>query len=149
MAPRIDHRAAEPDDIPWLTETYVVALRDAITEVRGGWDEHRERTQFVAQLRLPDTWILRHGDEAVGLHTAWPEPDHWFLGSLCIAVAHQNRGYGAAAMRELARRAGGLPVRLSVLISNRAARRFYERLGCRYLASTRAHDHFQWDPAAC
>jgi len=39
-------------------------------------------------------------------------------------------------------------VHLSVLKSNRAARRFYERLGGCRASSTQNHDHFVWPSAA-
>lgn len=141
-------RAAEPSEVPWLTDVYVISLREAVSEIRGSWNETRERDQFVQQLRLQDTRVVVAAGEPAGLYTAWHAGDHWFLGTLCIAPAQQNRGLGAATMREIARQAAGLAVRLSVLTSNRAARRFYERLGCQYDSSTQYHDHFVWTPAS-
>jgi ribosomal protein S18 acetylase RimI-like enzyme len=75
-------------------------------------------------------------------------PDHLFLGTLCVTPEHQNRGIGAAVMRALAVQANHLPVHLSVLQANPAARRFYERLGCRWVSSTEYHDHLAWSDAA-
>jgi ribosomal protein S18 acetylase RimI-like enzyme len=122
----------------------MTALRSAITAERGEWDELKERTQFQQQLKLANTTVILLQDQPVGFYTAWMEADHLFLGTLCLAEEHQNRGIGTAAMQVIAKQAGGLPVRLSVLKANRDARRFYERLGCRYLSSTRHHDHFEW-----
>jgi ribosomal protein S18 acetylase RimI-like enzyme len=60
----------------------------------------------------------------------------------------QNRGIGTRAMRTIARQASERPVHLSVLKANTAARRFYERLGCRMLSTSRRHDHFEWPTSA-
>jgi len=141
---KIGYRAADSDEIGWLTDVFVTSLRDAITDVRGGWDEARERDQFTRQLRLPDTRVIVAHGEPAGFYTAWLAGDHWYLGTLCVTPEQQNRGIGAAAMREIARQAAGLPVHLGVLKSNRAARRFYERLGGRHASSTQHHDHFVW-----
>ena len=138
----IGYRAADRGEVGWLTDVFVTSLRDVITEIRGSWDEARERDQFTHQLRLPDTCIMVAQGEPAGFYTAWLAGDHWFLGTLCVTPEQQNRGIGAAAMREIARKAAGLPVHLSVLKSNHAARRFYERLGARYASSTQYHDHF-------
>lgn len=148
MEQKIEYRAADSGEVGWLTDVFVTSLRDAITDVRGGWDEARERDQFTRQLRLPDTRVIIAQGEPAGFYTAWLAGDHWFLGTLCVTIEQQNRGIGAAAMREVARQAAGLPVHLSVLKSNRAARRFYERLGGRHASSTQYHDHFIWPSAA-
>jgi ribosomal protein S18 acetylase RimI-like enzyme len=140
----LEFRLAAAEDIPWLTDTFIASLRDAITEIRGYWDENKERDQFQEQLRLADTFVLSRRATCVGFYTAWSESDHLFLGTLCVAPDHQNRGIGTVAMRVVMRQADGRPLRLSVLKSNRAARRFYERLGCRWVSSTERHDHFVW-----
>jgi hypothetical protein len=53
-----------------------------------------------------------------------------------------------AAMRTIASQAGERPVQLAVLKAKTAARRFYERLGCRKLSTSRHHDHFEWPTSA-
>jgi ribosomal protein S18 acetylase RimI-like enzyme len=141
-------RAAATEDIGWLTDTYVVSLRESIAQARGYWDEARERAQFLSQLRLPDTRVFVAQGSPVGFCTLWSEVDHLFLGTLCIAPEHQNKGLGELAMCAIAREAGHLPIRLSVLKSNRAARRFYERLGCYCTSSSAYHDHLVWPNVA-
>lgn len=139
---KIEYRAADPSEVGWLTDVFVTSLRDVITDIRGVWDEARERDQFMRQLRLSDTRVIVAQGDPAGFYTAWFAGDHWFLGTLCMTPDQQNHGIGAAAMREIARQAAGLPVHLSVLKSNGAARRFYERLGGRYVSSTQYHNHF-------
>ena len=140
----LESRPAAAEDIAWLTDTFLVSLRDAITEVRGYWDEKKERDQFHSQLRLPDSCVLLKEASQVGFYTAWPASDHLFLGTLCVVPEYQNQGIGTAAMEMLKQKAAGLPLHFSVLKSNRAARRFYERLGCLRVSSTERHDHFVW-----
>ena len=144
MEHELSHRAATADDVGWLTDTFIRSLGAAIAEERGYWDEAMERDQFKRQLRLPDTSILIFEATPVGFYTAWREPDHLFLGTLCVMPEHQNRRFGTLAMCDIAKQSGSLPVRLSVLKSNRAARRFYERLGCCCISSSEHHDHFVW-----
>ena len=141
-------RPALTEEIPWLTDTFVGALRSAITAERGYWDEQKERSQFADQLRLADTWVVLTEGSRVAFYTAWSEEDHLFLGTLCVAPEFQNRGIGTQAMRRIASEAGERRVRLSVLKANHAARRFYERLGCRQLSTSRHHDHFEWPRSA-
>ena len=141
-------RPAVDDDVPWLTDTFVAALRGAITAERGYWDEHKERAQFAEQLKLAQTWVLLTEGSRAAFYTAWSEADHVFLGTLCVAPERQNRGIGTEAMRRIAAQAGERPVQLAVLKANTAARRFYERLGCRHQSTSRHHDHFVWPTAA-
>ena len=121
-------RAAVVDDVPWLTDTFVTALRTAITAERGYWDEQKEREQFAEQLRLADTWVVLTDGSRVAFYTACAEGDHLFLGTLCVTPERQNRGIGTQAMRTIANQAGERPVHLAVLKANTAARRFHERL---------------------
>ncbi len=137
------YRPATLDDVGWLTGVFLTSLRVPITEIRGYWNEAKEREQFMTQLRLADTRVILNDGTAAGFYTAWMADDHLFLGTLCIHPAFQNHGLGAAAMRSIAQETS-LPIRFSVLKSNRAARRFYERLGCRFESSTVNHDHYIW-----
>jgi len=136
-------RPAVIDDVPWLTDTFIAALRSAITAERGYWDEEKERSQFAEQLRLADARVLLTSGSRVAFYTAWSEADHLFLGTLIVVPELQNRGIGTQAMRVIAKQAGERPIRLAVLKANDAARRFYERLGCRKLSTSRHHDHFE------
>jgi ribosomal protein S18 acetylase RimI-like enzyme len=140
----LEYRPAATADANWLADTFLTSLRVPIEEVRGHWDEGRERDQFLQQLRLSDTHLMLLDGLRVGFYTAWPEPDHLFLGTLCLTPENQNRGFGAAAMHAIRNQAKGLPVHFSVLKSNAGARRFYERLGSRWVSASKNHDHFVW-----
>lgn len=129
-------------------DTYIAAMRGAITEQRGYWDEQKEHDQFLQQLRLANTFVMLLEGCRAGFFTVWAEEDHLFLGTLCVTPELQNRGIGTSAMRAIANRAGDLPVRLSVLKSNGAARRFYERMGCCMISTSQHHDHFVWPSSA-
>jgi ribosomal protein S18 acetylase RimI-like enzyme len=148
MEGAMELRAATPDDITWLTDTYIAAMRGAITEQRGHWDHQKEHHQFLQQLRLADTFVMLLEGCRAGFSTIWAEADHLFLGTLCVTPELQNRGVGKSAMRAVANRAGDLPVHLSVLKSNGAARRFYERMGCCMISTSQHHDHLVWPSPA-
>ena len=60
------------------------------------------------------------------------DPNSIFLWRLLIAVEHQGKGYGSAAMAalfEIARDKGATAVETSVVEDNLAALKFYEQLG--------------------
>lgn len=71
------------------------------------------------------------GEVAVGrLLVDWL-PDRVHIVDIAVFAAHQGHGHGTAALTELLRRADAddIPVTLSLLRNNRAAHRFYRRLG--------------------
>jgi ribosomal protein S18 acetylase RimI-like enzyme len=140
----LSYRRATSEDVNWLVDAYIASLGTAIAEARGYWDETKERGQFLEQLRLSETSVVVSRKTAVGFYTVWFEADHAFLRTLCIVPESQNRRFGTLTMCEIAQRAGNLPVHLSVLKSNRRARRFYEQLGCIVTSSSEYHDHLVW-----
>ncbi|WP_238180929.1 GNAT family N-acetyltransferase [Methylobacterium trifolii] len=67
---------------------------------------------------------------------------------LALMPESQGRGLGTALVRAVLdeARAAGLPVRLSVLAGNPAARRLYERLGFTTVATSDLHHDLAWTP---
>ncbi len=137
----LNYRAALPDDVAWLADVFIGSLRDPITMARGEWNEERERAQFLRQLRLPDTAVILAETTPIGFYTAKHERGGMFLHTLCISPGYQNKGYGTNVMRALAQRTS--PIRMLVLKSNPGARRFYERLGYRWMSATQHHDELK------
>src|SRR5258706_3199233 len=139
----LSYQSVSPDDTTWLADVYIASLRDPITTTRGVWNEEVERAQFVKQLLFTDPTIIQARGNRVGFYAIQLRTDALFLHTLCILPEHQNKGYGTAVMRALAERASG-PIQLSVLKSNLRARRFYERLGYRWVSATQHHDELKW-----
>jgi GNAT superfamily N-acetyltransferase len=84
-------------------------------------------------------WVLADGaDRPVGVISAirewsdWNAGFYWWVQSLYIAPDYRGRGYLAAlfdAVREEARRQGGLDLRLYVYVENERARAAYRKNG--------------------
>ncbi len=136
---------ATTDDIPFLTDVFLRAMQTHITATRGEWNELRERDQFLDQLSLPSTLILRQDGESVGFLTAIQHPQHVELHTLCIALEHQNGGLGTTVSRRLIAEARNQKrgVILSVLRSNPRARLLYERLGFIRSGESAHHIHMR------
>ena len=96
----------------------------------GRFDPERSRARFREGFD-PATMRLIHEDGAfVGCVTLARADDHHWLGQFYILPEHQGRGLGGRILTVLLAEAdaSGLPVRMSVLKQNPAAR-LYERHG--------------------
>jgi ribosomal protein S18 acetylase RimI-like enzyme len=131
------------DDIPFLTDVFLRAMLPHITAARGSWNETREQEQFLEQLSLSSTSVIRHDDTPVGFITAIEHPQHVELHTLCIAPEYQGRGFGTVVSRQLIAeaRSQNRSVNLSVLKSNSRARVLYERLGFARIGESIHHIH--------
>lgn len=136
------HRAAD-DDIPFLTDVFLRAMQPHITAARGLWNEAQEREQFLDQLSLRSTSVIRHDDTPAGFVTAIEHSRHIELHTLCIAPEFQGRGFGTTVSRQLIAdaRSQRLDVNLSVLKSNPRAYVLYERLGFARIGESVHHIH--------
>ncbi|MGE0550403.1 MAG: N-acetyltransferase family protein [Kofleriaceae bacterium] len=66
----------------------------------------------------------------------YPDPATWFVGLIFIAPNGRNRGLGTQLFAALAghvRDAGGRAIRLAVVSTHDDAKRFYDRLGFRFI----------------
>jgi ribosomal protein S18 acetylase RimI-like enzyme len=124
-------REVTADDVGFLTDVFLRAMRTHITSARGFWNEEKERGQFCNQLELSRTQIIQHKGESIGFLMTLNRGKDVELHTLCIAPEHQGHGFGTEITRRIvddarARRCG---VVLSVLKANTAARSLYGRLG--------------------
>jgi ribosomal protein S18 acetylase RimI-like enzyme len=122
---------ATDDDLAFLEDVFLRAMRVHITATRGFWDEAKERSQFREQLQLRRARIIECNGLRVGFFITLERGQDIELHTLCIAPEHQGQGLGSAVTRQIlsdahAHRCG---VVLSVLKANMAARSLYERLG--------------------
>jgi len=137
----VSTRQAAGDDVAFLAEVFLRAMRIHITAARGFWDESRERRQFREQLDLHYTRIIEHNGVSVGFLMALPHGEDIEIHTFCIAPENQGQGFGTAITRQVLddariRRCG---VVLSVLKANKAARSLYERLGFVVIEETDHH----------
>jgi ribosomal protein S18 acetylase RimI-like enzyme len=123
---------ATDDDLAFLEDVFLRAMRVHITAARGTWDEARERSQFCEQLRLWHAQIIKQSGLRVGFYITLESGADVELHTLCIAPEHQGQGLGSDVTRQIlsdARARNRDGVVLSVLKPNTAARSLYERLG--------------------
>jgi len=134
-------RHATADDVAFVIEVFLRAMRIHITAARGFWDESKETEQFEEQLQLNRTQIIEHSGVRVGFFMTLERDQDLELHTLCIAPEHQGHGIGTEITRQMLddARARGCGVVLSVLKANTPARSFYERLGLVVTEETAHH----------
>jgi ribosomal protein S18 acetylase RimI-like enzyme len=119
------------DDFERLLALRVEAMGPHLRRL-GRFDPARSRVRFREAFD-PETMRLIHADGVfAGCVTLARKDDHHWLGQFYIVPAHQGRGLGTKLLALLLAEtdASGLPVRMSVLKRNPAAR-LYERHGFR------------------
>lgn len=118
-------RAAIPGDEPYLHWLEEACMRDYAVALWGSWRPRPADALILDEHRL----IVADGEDA-GCVSVTLRADHLWVNKLYVAPAYQKRAYGAFALRQVLGEAAaiGLPVRLSVLTTNRAVA-FYRREG--------------------
>lgn len=102
--------------------------------MKATWDEARHQREPLHPERYR---MLRRGRATIGFFALREEPDHVYVQTIQLVASERGRGLGTQIMAhiaQLAADAGVGAVRLRVLRSNAAARRFYDRLGYRAIA---------------
>jgi ribosomal protein S18 acetylase RimI-like enzyme len=143
---RVTLRRATPDQRVWIEDVHVAAL-GPVALVGYGWTAERLRVQFRKEVS-PETCVViaTHdptGTRNVGYVSIVDRRHHWYIDAFAIAPKHQKKGVGGAALRAVLEDAGTLPVRLSVLRTNRA-RTLYLRLGFRIIGGDPQRDQMEW-----
>jgi ribosomal-protein-alanine N-acetyltransferase len=124
-----------PAEPPVELRLMIAADLEAVTAIEQAsysvpWTEQT----FRGLVDRPDTDVLSalSGDEVVGFAVAWSVGDQAELGNVAVAKEWRGRGVGERLVREVVTRLGRRGVHeifLEVRVSNRTARRLYERLG--------------------
>jgi ribosomal protein S18 acetylase RimI-like enzyme len=141
----LTRRQATDDDVAFLEEVFLRAMRAPITAARGFWDESNERAQFREQLQLHHTQIIENDDMTIGFLMT-PERDRDIqLHTICIVPEMPGCGFGSSIIRELLDEASArrLGIMVSVLKANPAARSLYERLGFVVTDESTHHHHMR------
>ncbi|HYY58876.1 MAG TPA: GNAT family N-acetyltransferase [Pyrinomonadaceae bacterium] len=150
----ISLRPVEPGDEPFLFEVYAGTRTDELAFLPWN-DAQREaflKMQFNNQqgsykMHYPDAdhRIILLSERPVGRLIVVRGETEILLTDIALLPEHRNSGIGASLIRDLCAEAAseGLPVRLHVFKSNRAAR-LYERLGFRVTGENQTHFQMEW-----
>lgn len=125
-------RPARPGDEAYLHWLEEACMRGYAIALWGSW-----RPRPADALVLGEHRIIVASGEDVGCISVTRREDHVWVNKLYVAPEHQKRGYGAIALRQVLdeTRESGVPVRLSVLMTNPAVA-FYQREGLRIYEET-------------
>ena len=93
-----------------------------------GWVAERLRKQFHREVTLENCEIILVDSMRAGYLSVEDRGAFWYIDAIAIAPKYQRKGVGGAALEDLLAQTGRVPVRLSVLLVNRA-RSLYRRLG--------------------
>ncbi len=123
------HTGARAAAMPWLAVVHTEA----------------ETERWMADAVLPHqrVRVAAMGGEIIGFAAT---TDGW-LEQLYVEPAHQRRGVGSQLLND-ALAATARPLRFWVFQRNGAARRFYERHGCRLVQLTEGGDNEEREPDA-
>jgi ribosomal protein S18 acetylase RimI-like enzyme len=156
--PSVRLRPVTPFDAEFLVRVYASTRADELALVP--WNEEQKdafiRQQAAAQrqeyeARFPDAEysVIVFGEQPAGRIWVGRDSEQIRLLDIALLPEFQNRGIGAALIRELAAEAAQerKPLRHMVFKFNTAALRFYERLGFTQLEDTGAYLHMEYRPA--
>ena len=115
--------------------------RELVVRQFGEWDEAFQRSHFDRKWGESTYRKIMVGGEMAGVLVVENHEDHVFLSEIQIDPGQQGRGLGRRVVSDLIEKAekAGLPVRLRVLLQNRA-KRLYERLG--FVVTDRTETHY-------
>jgi ribosomal protein S18 acetylase RimI-like enzyme len=136
-------RRATEEDLAFLANVFLRAMRVHITAARGFWDESQERSQFQQQLRLESTRIIVRNGVDVGFFMTAPCGQDIELHTICVTPDHQRQGIGTTITRQVIDEARSQKrgIVVSVLKANTGARCLYERLG--FVVSDESSRHYR------
>ncbi|MCW5804860.1 MAG: GNAT family N-acetyltransferase [Deltaproteobacteria bacterium] len=143
---RVTLRRATSDERTWIEDVHVAAL-GPVALVGYGWTAERLRAQFRSEVSPATCVVIATEDAAgardVGYVSIVDRRHHWYIDAFAIAPKFQKKGVGGAALRAILDDAGILPVRLSVLRTNRA-RSLYLRLGFLVTGGDQLREQMEW-----
>lgn len=158
LPPELRLRAALPGDDAFCRELYA-STRDDLrqlpmpTEMLAGLVAMQQRVHEEGRRRVyPDAevLILEYGEQPAARVVLDAGGQDWRLVDLAVLPALRGRGLGAALLAALQRRAAGCGagVKLSVLRTNGAALRLYERAGFVACGGDALQQQMIWTPPA-
>ncbi|HOP06338.1 MAG TPA: GNAT family N-acetyltransferase [candidate division Zixibacteria bacterium] len=141
--PDISLRTASDADSEFFFEVTKAALGKYI-ELTWGWDEDQQRRLHEEKWHIDNSYVVIAEGREMGTLRYEEGSERFYVRSLYLLPAWQNRGIGTRIMRLIMDRASsaGLPVGLHVL-KNNPARRLYERLG--FVIIDQNETHFEME----
>ncbi len=115
-----------------------------------GWHESWQQQNFRSNWAACDTRVIMVGAEVIGYLQTLQTPEHLQLKNVGLLPAYRGRGIGRKLVGDVQTKAGtlGLPVVLSVFVTNPDAVRFYERMGFVKETGTKEFQHMRWNGGA-
>lgn len=156
-SPVVALRLVTAADEPFLRTVYASSREDELAAVP--WTDEQRAAFLDLQFRAQAADYARRfpsADQSVVLANGTPVGRVWVhqgdgelrLLDVTILTSARGRGIGTFLLRRLQERAraSGVPLRHTVLTSNIAARRLYERVGFAVVDSTETHHLMEWRP---
>lgn len=137
-------RPARNEDYDFLYRLHILTMKGYV-EALWGWDEAEEVQTFRERFSPEQTQIVQWQGEDMGVLVLHDRVTEWFIESIQVAPEFQNRGIGAALIRQLQDKAAaeGKAVTLRVLNIN-PARRLYQRTGFVVTEQTDIRCYMRW-----
>jgi GNAT superfamily N-acetyltransferase len=125
----VTFQMAEESDGEALAALRVLAMRESLERI-GRFDPQRARQRFLSGFSPRHTRHILDGSERAGFVVVKPEDDGLLLDHLYIEPRFQNRGVGAAVLRQVFAEADAANLRLRVgALRGSDSNRFYVRHG--------------------
>ena len=138
------------EDLDFAFATLREAMRAYVAAAYGEWNDALQHALFAPSFDLRTHRVLRADGADVGILAVEVLVDRVHLARIFLRPDAQGGGLGGRVVRALLAwsHARGLPLVLTVLRTNPAALRFYERLGFRCVGETSTHMHLESEPGA-
>ena len=128
---RLSLRPVTEADDEFIFQTIKATMADYVAATYGPWDDQQQRGIIKENTDYKAMRAIVWAGKEIGLVTATVEADCIKLSQLYLLPEHQGQRLGSLILDNLKQVATKeqMPLRLSVLASNRKARRMYEREG--------------------
>jgi len=137
----VELRSATRADLHIAMTALEASMRDSVEAAYGAWDAAEQRALFARSFDLASHRIVRCDGADAGVLAVESRVHCLHLARVFLLPRFQRRGIGARIVSALLESARVRPcaLELSVLRTNPAAFRFYERLGFRVVGETPTH----------
>lgn len=129
-------------DRDFFRKTHHAAYRRRI-EPMFGWDESAQKIYANKEFDERNPHIILQGEDRAGVVGWQDHDDHILFGPIYILPEFQGKGLGTAILQKFIAQseAEKKEIRLRTLLTNTAAKEFYEKLGFVTASSTQIHWH--------